>query len=356
MERNKSLKAELRELIEDMQEFLKIYEENPNLWDAAGAASLRTVAQQWRAQKQTLTSRVRVQQEEAMQMVALQSKISRVCKVANNHYSHVHNLKEFVSSMQTLACCENIMKSNAQRLDFALKLKSAFELVLLALSKHFNVAGYKAAGSLAEYIQLLKPHFQPPSRINPYYELKDLVNHLAHPKDTDYKIGLSELEDALHVFLKVVEDGATMLPASSGSSSNSSSTQVLMLKATDSVVDSSLAASSSNRKTTKKKKKSFDPVKEKTKLCKHWQATGSCPYAECHFAHSIAELRGPIVGTRPVPAAATPKRLLLEPRILCSSVYTGKQCPHKACRFEHQTSGGLDGALLVPYHLITHSL
>ena len=209
------------------------------------------------------------QQDEVLLIFALRASISRVNQGVLELNSQVPSLLEVFKSMRELSE-RSFLLSHVSRLEFAILLKAAYELILMALCQHYSIAAAKVATTLMDRLQLLKPNVQPPNRLNCFFELKELVNYAAHPKDAQCSISLNLLNDALHAFVKVISESATILKPAYVTVATPTTSRSNILPRVASV-------SSSN--------------KVKTRLCSYWQAGGVCPYGhQCRFAHGEGEL------------------------------------------------------------------
>jgi hypothetical protein len=213
---------------------------------------------------------------------ALSASLLRAEETVARLEAAVPSLTQMLTKMQDLlARC--FLVDHVSRLEFALLLKATFELLLIALCQRFAIQAAQAATSLMDRLQLLKPYIQPPSRMNCFFDLKELVNLAAHPKDIRCTISLTLLDDALHALLKVLQECVALLETATA-------TGVLQAPFTTSRMSSTMETA-----TTKKPAPTacvaISADKRRTKLCTYWQAGNSCPYAnQCRFAHGQAEV------------------------------------------------------------------
>lgn len=231
------------------------------------------------------------QQEEVFLVFALMASMSRANQGVLELNSQVPSLVEVFKSMRELLE-RSFLLSHVSRLEFAILLKAAFELVLMSLCQHFSIAAAQAATSLMDRLQLLKPNVHPPNRLNCFFELKELVNYAAHPKDAQCSIPLCLLNDAVHAFVKVISECITILrPTSSAATARTLPPQ--QQQGTPSAVTAT-ATTSRTIALPRASASYVSPIsssKVKTKLCAYWQAGNACPYArQCRFAHGEEEL------------------------------------------------------------------
>lgn len=135
-------------------------------------------------------------------------------------------------------------------------IKKAYELLLDVLVYHAGCMKYDEIQifPVAEKINRLKSIFEPPTKINRFWNLKEAMN-VIHEKE----ISLAKLEEALFFFYLVLAEAKELLQK-----------PVARLNLTGVKITQS--------------------IKYKTILCKHYQR-GNCLEAEnCQFAHSHGEL------------------------------------------------------------------
>ncbi len=131
------------------------------------------------------------------------------------------HLPDLLESMMALLERSFPLDRPAARLEFSVLLKAAFELLLVRLCEHFgvelpNASGggrNSATGSVMERLQLLKPHVRPPSRLNPFFLLKEEVNGAAHPRSSALIITWDQLDAEAHAFCRVVTTSRELLMA-----------------------------------------------------------------------------------------------------------------------------------------------
>lgn len=130
-------------------------------------------------------------------------------------------------------------------------VKAAFEYLLEAMLKHLGIT---PAQSIHDKLLLLKDTINT-SRINMFFDVKDLVNVGAHGSE----MSVLQLQDLLTSFRRVVIDSRSVL---------------LMTP----------------QETLSRAKPKINPL-YKTVLCRNWTRCGKCPLGDkCSFAHGSAEL------------------------------------------------------------------
>lgn len=239
------------------------------------------------------------QRQDLLFVFALEASFSRAAAGVAKLGGLVPSLGHVFASMRDLLE-RSFLWSHVSRLEFSLLLKAAFELLLMALCDHFAIQAAQAATSLMDRLQLLKPNLQPPSRLNCFFELKELVNYAAHPKDAQCSVSLALLDDALHAFVKVINECVVVLLQGGDSVSEygtsapptTSTTTTRDTQQTPAVTRTTAAAPLAPRAPSLSATlRRAGNNKTKTRLCAYWQAGGACPYADqCRFAHGRAEL------------------------------------------------------------------
>lgn len=246
------------------------------------------------------------QRQDLLFVFALEASFSRAAAGVAKLDVLVPSLGHVFASMRDLLA-RSFLRNHVSRLEFSLLLKAAFELLLMALCDHFAIQAAQAATSLMDRLQLLKPNLQPPSRLNCFFELKELVNYAAHPKDAQCSVSLTLLDDALHAFVKVTNEcvavllqGGTSVSECATATAPTTSTTIRATQRTPTTVARNVAAAAPLPPRTTSFSATLGRAsninKTKTRLCAYWQAGGACPYADqCRFAHGRAELVATVV-------------------------------------------------------------
>lgn len=203
------------------------------------------------------------QKDDLLFVFSLTASLSRAAVSVTLLAPKVPSLADLFASLRDLLE-RSLLLNHVKRLEFSILLKAAYELLLMALCQHYFIAPAKAATALMDRLQLLKPYIQPPSRMNCFFELKELVNYAAHPKDATCSLSMAILDDSTHAFLKVLDECVTELLRA----------PPRPLSARTPVLPHGTAG------------------KAKTQVCSYWQAGNYCPFAaRCRFAHGEGEVR-----------------------------------------------------------------
>lgn len=195
-------------------------------------------------------------------IVGIESTLNRIVEESIKVVEFVPSLPNLILSMRE-TIHKTLLQDQASRLNIALLLKAAFELVLISFCTKYSIKIHeeRGLGSLGDKLDILKTHIKPASRLNAFYDLKNSVNAIAHPKGLNYTIELPTLDDNLHDFLKVLKTAVEMakIPITQKVDRNS----VILQR----------------------------QIKAKTKICSYWSSGNVCPHKFCHYAHGEEELK-----------------------------------------------------------------